>query len=172
MKRACWGATLLEVVVVVAILALFAVAFGGLLRSIAVGGRNIPKTGNILTQQQVLDEINTFILQFSRDARKASMYSIEDGGRRIAFDGGRIEYSVEGEDNGATRKIVRREDTSEKPVLWGITNNNPFDQRDDGTIVVTLKVAYLAQTKYSTESLQTQNFSFAVQRRVTPSPSP
>lgn len=163
------GATLLELTVTVTIIGLFAVAFGGLLRSISIGGSNMPRVDGILTQQQVLDEINAFLVQFSRDVRRASASTIESAGEKIVL--GSVTYELQ-----RTRGVIIRGDgNSEKVVLRGIDPEKEeviFAKKSDGAIVVTLPVRYLSQVKRDGQTIETRTFSFMVQGRIFSSPSP
>lgn len=163
------GATLLELTVTVTIIGLFAVAFGGLLRSISIGGSNIPRMDGILTQQQVLDEINTFLVQFSRDARRVSASNIESAGEKITL--GSVTYEFQ-----RTRGvIVRRDENGDKIVLRGIDpekREEIFARKGDDAIVVTLPVRYLSQTGRGDQATERRTISFVVQGRIFPSPSP
>lgn len=157
------GATLLEVVTTVTILGILIVTLGGLLRAITVGGRNMPTvSGSILTQQQVLDHINTFLVRFSRDVRKATGVITEDFGRKIIL--GNIVYEF----RQRTGEVVRKEGNIEKVVLRGIypDDGEIFKKNSDGSITVTLPVKYFSQTEMGEEAIESRKLSFVVQRRV------
>jgi len=165
MKQGQQGTTLLEVVVAATILLILIVAFSGLLRSITVGGRNMPTTsGNVLTRQQVLDQINTFLIQFSRDVQGASTIKDEDSGKKITL--GNVVYEFQ----EAEGKIQRNGKTVLRGVYWD--NKEIFKKGSDGSVTVTLLVRYLSQTGRGENAFEKQPFSFVVQRRVSPSPSP
>lgn len=168
MRQRREGTTLLEVAVTVTILGILIVTFSGLLRAITVGGRNAPTTpGNVPTQQQVLDQINTFLTQFSRDVRGASTSSVENGGKKITLDDVVYEFQER------TGEIKRKKGSGDaKIVLRGIyleSGNNEIFKQSNDSVVVTLPVRYRSQTGHAFEK---KTFSFVVQRRVFSSPSP
>lgn len=173
------GATLLEVVIVVAILALLVVALGGFLRSITVGERNIPRGGSILTQQQVIDQVNTFVIRLSRDIRSAALISIDDAGRELEIlssNGDIITYQFQ-EENGSGAITRNKWDSAkqvvleEKLLLQGVKKGesffSPTGARNPDYVFIKLPVQYLSQTRTGTNNLEEKEFSFIiVHRRV------
>lgn len=150
--------TSFEVLITVAIFAMLVVIFSSLAQVITVGGRNVPaSSGSIPAQQQVLDQINAFLLQFSRDVRGASAVHVTADGKTISL--GSVTYRLQ---NG---EIIR----NEKTVLRGI--GSAVFQENDGAITVTLAIRYRPQTG-GKKPFEEKEFSFVVQRRVAPSPSP
>jgi hypothetical protein len=165
------GITLLEVVVTVAILALLVMAFGGFLLSITVGGRNIPRGEGILTQQQVIDQVNILVVWLSRDVRSAALIEIPTGTelKILPSSGDWIYYQFQ-EENG-TGTIVRNQGNSAKKLLRGVKGGgnffSPTGESNPDYVFVKLPVQYLSQTGRGKDNLEERVFSFIiVHRRV------
>ncbi|MGQ9623203.1 MAG: type II secretion system protein [Candidatus Caldatribacteriaceae bacterium] len=170
------GATLVEVIVVVAILGFFAVVLSGLLRAVMVVGRNLPTSGQVQTYQQVVDQINTFLIAFSRDVREAKKLEVKSTG---CPDPTCSECLLIHRDEGAfitygyweNEKAVKREGKVEIEEVY--RGNSPiFQVVNDSSVTVTLPVRYLSQTKRGNDALETRVFSFTVERRLSPGTSP
>lgn len=167
------GATLLEVVVTVTILALLIVALGGLLRSITVGGRNIPQGGSILTQQQVIDQVNILVVWLSRDVRSAALIGINSTGTELEIlssNGDIIVYKFQ-QENGAGAIVRTRGDSEKKVLLRGVKGGgdffSPSGADNPDYVFVKLPVQYLSQTGRGKNDLEEREFSFIiVHRRV------
>lgn len=171
------GATLLEVVVTATILALLVMAFGGFLRSIAVGGRNIPQGENILTQQQVIDQVNAFVIRLSRDIRSAAqiLHITGEEIKILSSNGYIITYQFQ-EGNGVGKIVMRKENgegivVEEREALRGVKGNgdffSPTGTSNPDYVFVKLPVQYLAQTGRGKNDLEEREFSFIiVHRRV------
>jgi|GEM_PF-4512842 competence protein ComGC len=167
------GITLLEVVVTVAILALLVMAVGGFLLSITVGGRNIPQGGSILTQQQVIDQVNILVVWLSRDVRSAALIEINSTGTELKIlpsSEDWIYYRFQ-EENGAGA-IVRSQGNSAKKLLQGVKKGgggffSPTGATNPDYVFVKLPVQYLSQTGRGKNDLEEREFSFIiVHRRV------
>ncbi|WP_427366047.1 hypothetical protein [Candidatus Caldatribacterium saccharofermentans] len=167
------GTTLLEVIVTVAVLAFLVMALGGFLLSITVGGRNIPQGGSILTQQQVIDQVNILVVWLSRDVRSAALIEINPTGTELKIlpsSGDWIYYKFQ-EENGAGA-IVRSQGNSEKKLLRGVKKGSgeffsPTGVSNPDYVFVKLPVQYLSQTGKGKNDLEEREFSFIiVHRRV------
>ncbi len=173
------GATLVEIIVVVAILGFFAVALSGLLRVITVAGRNSPNSGQVQTYQQVVDQINIFLINLSRDAREAKRLEVKNGPFCPCADTGCSECLLIYRDEGAfvtygyweSEKVLKRE---EKVMLKEVYKEDPpiFQVVSDSSVILTLPVKCLSQTERGSDVLETRVFSFTVERRLSPLPSP
>jgi type II secretory pathway component PulJ len=167
------GTTLLEVVMTVTIFALLVMAFGGFLRSITVGGRNIPQGGSILTQQQVIDQVNILVVWLSRDVRSAALIEINPTGTELKILPSKkdwVYYKFQ-EENG-TGAIVRSQGNSEKKLLQSVKKGSgnffsPTGANNPDYVFVKLPVQYLSQTGRGKNDLEEREFSFIiVHRRV------
>lgn len=167
------GTTLLEVVVTVAVLAFLVMAFGGFLLSITVGGRNIPRGGSILTQQQVIDQANILVVWLSRDVRSAALIEIDPTGTELKIlpsSEDWICYRFQ-EENGAGA-IVRIQGNSEKKLLQGVKKEgggffSPTGVTNPDYVFVKLPVQYLSQAGRGKNDLEERELSFIiVHRRV------
>lgn len=167
------GTTLVEIIVVVAILGFFVVALGGLLRAITVARRNLPNSGQVQTYQEVVSQINVFLTTLSRDVREAKSLGVNIIGssERLLISGDErafiaYEYRKNGDGEEVTRdgkvmiRGVHKEEGS--PPIFQVVN--------DSSVIVTLPVRYLSQTKRGSDALETRVFSFTVERRLSPSP--
>lgn len=173
------GATLLEVVIIVTILALLVMAFGGFLRGITVGGKNIPRRGSILTQQQVIDQVNILVVWLSRDVRSAALISIDAMGRELEIlssNGDIITYQFQ-QKNGFGTITRNKWDSAkqtvleEKLLLQGVKGSegffSPTGAHNPEYVFVKLPVQYLSQTRTGASNLGEKEFSFIiVHRRV------
>lgn len=173
------GATLLEVVIVVTILALLVMALGGFLRGITVGGKNIPRRGSILTQQQVIDQVNILVVWLSRDVRSAALISIDNTGKELEIlssNGDIITYRFQ-EENGSGAITRKKWDSAKQVVLekklllQGVKKGesffSPTGASNPDYVFVKLPVQYLSQTRAGTNNLEEKEFSFIiVHRRV------
>lgn len=182
------GATLVEVIVVVAILGFFAVALSGFLRAIMVTGRNLPTSGQVQTYQQVVDQMNTFLIYFSRDVREAKNLEVKSSPDCLldpecsecllihrsggADKGVVITYGYW--ENKKEVKWVDEEGDEEKVMIKGVyrvyrgDSPIPIFKVDDSSVTVTLSVKYLSQTKRGNDASETRVFSFTVERRLSP----
>jgi hypothetical protein len=171
------GATLVEIIVVVAILGFFAVALSGFLHAIMVVGRNLPTSGQVQTYQQVVDQINIFLINLSRDAREAKKLEVKSG--LGCPDPECSECLLVHRDEGAfitygyweNEKAVKREgEVMIKEVYRG--DSPIFQVTNDSSVTVTLPVRCLSQTKRGDDAWETRVFSFTVERRLSPLSSP
>lgn len=175
------GMTLVEVIFVVAILGFSVVVLSGLLRAISVAGRNLPTStstpGRAQTYQQVVDQVNMFLIALSRDAREAKKLEVKNS--PDCPDPGCSECLLIHRDEGAfitygyweDEKVVRREEkVMVKEVYRG--ESPVFRVVNGSSVTVTLPVKYLSQTKKGNDPFETRVFSFTVERRLSPSPPP
>lgn len=168
------GATLVEIVVVVAILGFFAVVLSGLLRAIMVAGRNLPtSSGQVQTYQQVVDQINIFLINFSRDVREAKRLEVENG--PSCPDTECSECLLIYRDGGAfvtygyyeSERVVKREGEVMIREVYK-EDSSIFQVVGESSVILTLPVRYLSQTKRGSDALETRVFSFTVERRLSP----
>lgn len=170
------GLILIEVITVVAILGFFTVALSGLLRAITVAVRNLPTSGQVQTYQQVVDQINVFLITLSRDAREAKRLEVKDGSD--CPDTECSECLLIYRDEGAfvtygyweSERVVKRE--GEVMIKEVYKEGSPiFQVVSDSSVILTLPVKCLSQTKRGSDALETRVFSFTVERRLSPLPS-
>ncbi|MCS7242106.1 hypothetical protein [Candidatus Caldatribacterium sp.] len=178
MKKGALGTTLIDVVIAVTVTSLSIVALAGLLQGIGVGGNNIPRSStsggdNIpLVKQQVLDQINLFVVRFSRDVRGALNLSIQNDGSAIILGGKR---SIARYEYDPVSSTIRKDGV---PVLRGVSRRTegntqlPIFRQDNDSIVVNFVVQYLPQRRSGPKGLEEYPFSLVVQRRALPSSSP
>lgn len=168
------GLILVEVITVVAILVLFTAALSGLLRAITVAVRNLPTSGQVQTYQQVVDQINVFLTYLSRDIREAKHLEVNTGCSeclRIHKDGGAfVTYEYQEE----KRTVIRKLGEEEKTMIKEVYKEDPpiFQLANDFSVILTLPVKYRSHTKRGSDVLETRVFSFTVERRLSPLPSP